>query len=511
MNMLKRIIATMLILTVFFGLTGGISGIQSVNAATEVKNGTTTIDCSGLQPDRSNEMNNTNPDGFSWHSSNNHGMVIALPLTEYNMVMLRAMSVGDWMSFPFEMEEAGLYMFSLKLGGYDTYAGIWQVYLDGKPVGEPYNAYSTGNSMRTVPMEFTYLEKGKHTVKVELVSDPNTKDLEWGTLISMGQVVLRKPSVSLYREDGSVEEYYNDANTNGVTVRYGAALRDIVLLGRDNGTISGDGLTADANRVIVKGLYEGGVNEGFSVVNGTSAKHGNLVLMNSNGPIDLDVDYKLANLPIVAEGEELVVHKNFNIEKPTTIVNTNAEGTRDVSILVGNAAPYVAKIDGEEVESTYADGLLSLTIPAGKHKIEIVGTHYCAFDQYSTNEEHLKSAATCAMPDVYYISCYCGKNGEETFTSGGLKDHRPYTVPAKEVTETEDGCIAHFACKSCDKVFADANCKQELDPAKVILTYTQPSNDTLMIVLITIGGLILITAALFIAERKFGIFKKKKQ
>jgi len=213
----------------------------------------------------------------------------------------------------------------------------------------------------------------------------------------------------------------------------------------------------------------------------------------------------------IAEGEELVVHKNFNIEKPTTIVNTNAEGTRDVSILVGNAAPYVAKIDGEEVESTYADGLLSLTIPAGKHKIEIVGTHYCAFDQYSTNEEHLKSAATCAMPDVYYISCYCGKNGEETFTSGGLKDHRPYTVPAKEVTETEDGCIAHFACKSCDKVFADANCKQELDPAKVILTYTQPSNDTLMIVLITIGGLILITAALFIAERKFGIFKKKKQ
>ena len=508
MIILKRVSVIVLMMAVLLSLTGGITDVLTASAQVVEDDGTISIDCSHLQPDRSNEMTNSNPDGFSWHSSNDKGMVIALPLEEYNMVMLRAMEVGDWMSFPFEMEESGLYMFCVKLGAFDSYAGQWQVYLNGEPIGEPYSAKSQSNRMIVVPMEFTYLEKGTHTIKVELIGDPNTANLEWGSLISMGQVVLKKPSVSLHR-DNSTEEYYTDANTHGVTIRYGAALRDVILLGRGNGTISGDGLTADAQQVIVKGLYDGGVHEAFSVENGTSVKCGDMTLLDSDGPIDMDVDYHLANVPIRDQDDvgELILDSNFNIDKPTVIVNTAAAADRKVSFLVGNHAPYAVSVDGQAVESTCVDGLLSMTVPAGEHRIEIVGTHYCTFECHTVKPEHLKDEATCVMPSVYYVSCYCGENGSETFTFGNVTDHRPYVVRGKEATEEEDGYITHFACKSCDKVFADAQCKQELNPADVFLTHTVPVNYTLLIVVVAVGGVALIVAVLI--GIRFGFFKKK--
>ena len=170
-------------------------------------------------------------------------------------------------------------------------------------------------------------------------------------------------------------------------------------------------------------------------------------------------------------------------------------------------------IDGEAVESAYADGLLTMTVPAGEHQIEIVGTHHCVYDRMATNILNVKSWATCTEATVYYVSCYCGKNGTETFTAGDPKGHIIVAVKAKEPTDYEDGCIAHFACKVCGAYFADAEGKQPLDASDVILPcLIQPANYS-WIIWVVVGCAVVAAGAtaFFLLKFKFGFFASKKK
>lgn len=491
---------------------------MTIISVDEVYAGITTIDCTDLLAARNSKLTMDDPNGFSWSSSNDGGSVIALPLKpEHEGVMFRARNVGDWMSFPFEVEEAGEYNLSLKLGAFEQYGGSWQAYLDGEAIGEPYYAKANTNAMVLVPMEKVNLTAGKHTIKLVLAGDAETEDLVWGTLVSMGQVILGKEGVGMGTGPTEVLETYDDESVLGATIKYGTVLSDIILFNRGTGTMTGGALTCDGEQARVLGQYEGEIYEGFTVVNGTSAKYNDTTLLVADGKVTVAVDYHLARVPVKNTPEDVIDEEDedFNIKKPVTLMTTTATEARTISVYVGDGAPFTVLMDETAVEASYADGMLTLTIPEGEHKFEIKGTHHCVFDQKVTNIGNVKSWATCTEGTVYYVSCYCGANGTETFQTDDAKGHTIVAVEAKEPTDYEDGYIAHYVCKSCGAYFADAEGKQPLDASDVILPALIQPVDYSWIIWVVVGvvGLAgIATATLLILKFKFGIvlFGKKK-
>ena len=405
----------------------------------------------------------------------------------------------------------------LKLGSFEQYDGKWQAYLDGEPIGKPYAPKGTTNAMINVSMGVREITEGRHVIKLELVSDPNTVDLDWGTLISMGQVVLKEPGAGIGGGPTEVLETYDDENVLGATIKYGTVLSDIVLMNRGTGIMTGGALSSDGEQASVLGQYEGEIKEGFSVVNGTTAKYGDTVLLTSDGPLTVSVDWHLARTPVknTPEDVEDEEDEDFNIKKPVTYMFTNAAEPRTISVYMGKDAPFTVLMDeeGTLVESTYADGMLTLTVPAGEHKFEIKGTHQCVFDQWATNILNVKTWANCTEATVYYVSCYCGENGTETFTFGEAKGHRIVAVEAKEPADYEDGWIAHYACKTCGAYFADAEGKQPLDASVVIIPRLKQPVDYTWVIWVVVGCAVLAAGATVfcILKFKYGFFGGKKK
>ena len=425
------------------------------------------------------------------------------------LVMFRAGEVGDWISFPFEVAKTQEYGVTIEVGRTIEYGGTWNLYLDGELVDIYDPNGPTG--IITIDAGKRVLEAGKHELKA--VMSDTTESAYNGTIMSVGSILL-DTGESMGEGIVKVTETYDTEDVLGAAISYGTVLSDVVLFNRGTGTVTAGKLTTDGKQASVLGLYNDEINEGYAATNATSLKYGDLVLMTANGPASVAVDYTFAKMPIknTDDEKEIELHEDFDIEEPVIKVSTSVEEAREITILVGIDTPYVATLNGETIPSTYADGMLTLTVPAGDNNIEIQGNHQCVFDQQSPHIQNIKEWANCEHGNIYYISCVCSKNGTEFFELGEAKAHKLTAVEAREATEFEEGFIAHFACKNCDKLFADADAEMELNPADVFLTYAAPAqNNTLIIVLLAAGGVMLIAVALVLIGIKSGLFKKKGQ
>lgn len=424
------------------------------------------------------------------------------------LVMFRAGEVGDWISFPFDVPASKEYGVTIDVGQTMEYDGTWNLYIDDqlikifKPNGP--------NGVITIDAGKMMLEAGTHTVKVILSGTPNSAFA--GTICSVGGITL-DTGESMGEGTVKVLESYDEGDLLGAKISYGTVLTDVVLFNRGSGEISASGLTTNGQQASVLGLYGDEIAEGYAMTSGTILKYGDVVLVTSDGPVSIAMDYTMAKYPVKNDDtEDLVeVHEDFDINVPVYYVSSKADADRVTSINVGIHAPYTAYIDGVEVESTYEGEMLTLTVPAGEHQIEIVGTHQHRFDQYSTHVINNKSWADCEHCNVYYVSCICGENGTETFEAGEPKGHNLKAVAAKEPTETENGNIAHWVCKRCGKLFADADGTIELSEADVTLLNTTDARmrQTLIIVGIVIGVLLLAGGGFVFFAIRFGLFRKK--
>ncbi len=88
--------------------------------------------------------------------------------------------------------------------------------------------------------------------------------------------------------------------------------------------------------------------------------------------------------------------------------------------------------------------------------VNVTLPHTHVYDQTSTDAAHLKTPATCTEAAVYYKSCTCGENGEETFTSGSALGH-DYTKKVENNTYLKtaaSNCTEYnvywYACSRCD-------------------------------------------------------------
>ena len=103
---------------------------------------------------------------------------------------------------------------------------------------------------------------------------------------------------------------------------------------------------------------------------------------------------------------------------------------------------------------TWEDHTAEYRVIMASVKVTVPHTH--VYDQEVATAEHLKTAATCTAAAVYYKSCTCGENGEETFTSGSALGH-DYTQKFEDDAHLKTAaskCTEHniywFDCSRCD-------------------------------------------------------------
>ena len=112
-----------------------------------------------------------------------------------------------------------------------------------------------------------------------------------------------------------------------------------------------------------------------------------------------------------------------------------------------------------------------------KASVTVTIPHVHVYDQTSTDAAHLKTPATCTEAAVYYKSCTCGENGEETFTSGSALGH-DYTKKVENNTYLKtaaSNCTEYnvywYACSRCD-----ANAKDDAEATDKYYTSTTAGN-----------------------------------
>ena len=105
--------------------------------------------------------------------------------------------------------------------------------------------------------------------------------------------------------------------------------------------------------------------------------------------------------------------------------------------------------------------------------VNVTVPHTHAYDQEVATAKHLKTPATCTRPAVYYKSCTCGENGEETFTSGSALGHE-YTQKFEDAAHLKTAaskCTEHniywYDCSRCD-----SNAKNDPEAADKYFTST---------------------------------------
>ncbi|MBE6958303.1 MAG: hypothetical protein E7447_04045, partial [Ruminococcaceae bacterium] len=328
------------------------------------------------------------------------------------LVMFRAGEVGDWCKFPFEVPKTKEYRVAIDVGQTMTYSGTWDLYVDDQKI----TTFKPNGPSGVINIEAgsMNLEAGQHFVKIVLADTPETPF--GGTICSVGGITL-DTGESMGEGTVKVTEQYNEGDLLGATITYGPVLKDVVVFNRGTGEISGGGLTTNGQQASVIGINGIEIAEGYAVTNGTSLKYGSQVLMTSEGPVSIAMDYTMAKFPVKNDLTEnpVEIHEDFDIEKPIYYVSSKADAATVVSVNVGIHAPYTVTINGQKVESSHSGEMLTFTVPAGAAQITIEGTHQHIFDQHATNILNIKEWAGCGHNNVYYVSCVCGENGTETF------------------------------------------------------------------------------------------------
>ena len=83
------------------------------------------------------------------------------------------------------------------------------------------------------------------------------------------------------------------------------------------------------------------------------------------------------------------------------------------------------------------------------------------------------------------LSLTGGENGTEVFSDGEVKGHTLKTVKATETT------LEHYKCSKCGKIFADKAGTEEVSLADVTIGAGAQNQQTIIIVAIVAGVLIL--------------------
>lgn len=108
----------------------------------------------------------------------------------------------------------------------------------------------------------------------------------------------------------------------------------------------------------------------------------------------------------------------------------------------------------------------------------VESTHVCNFDRQVISEEYEKQRSrSCRLENLYYLSCACGKRGNETFSVG--RGNHKFSVEDASIqylcTEaTEESCATYYySCQYCgargDKTFTYGRPVQEFVNRRIVI------------------------------------------
>ena len=288
-----------------------------------------------------------------------------------SLVMFRGGVPGDWIKFPFTVATAGDYSVTIDMGRSLNHGGHWNVYVDSQRV----NVYQPNGTdgIVTIDAGTMNLTAGEHFIK--LVLSGTTETAFDGITVSCAGVNLDNRQ-NLGVGAVQVTETYDNENVLGAAISYGTVLSDLVIFNRGTASVTAGNLTTNGKQASLLGLYNGQINEGYAVTNATSLSYGELQLLTADGAVSVAVDFTLAKQPIknTADNAPVELPTGFDAATPVINVSSDAEADRVVSIYVGDATSYAVTIDGVSVTSSYANGMVTLTIPSGNHQIQMIGT-----------------------------------------------------------------------------------------------------------------------------------------
>lgn len=354
-----------------------------------------------------------------------------------NCVFYRGQNNGDWIEFPFTVDQAGEYYVSANMGKHGVY-GIYNIYLDGELVYEAYDGYSSTTYLYKVDLGHRKMEYGEHKIRLELVGkNPATTT---ATIGIHGVILEKERIVNMNENTLNVLETYDDSTMLGGKFSYMEGFTDVVLYNRGDAEITAGGITFLGKQATLLGIDEEKNYEGFSLVDGTFVVIGDKTMLTSDVNVSAALDLR--------EG---------------IVMSTFGEKEANVKLNVDGYC-YTVMIDGEAVPSTKDGEMICFTVPAGNHDItfefaceidsytynndatcRLNGTqtgicNICGnpttitapgtktphkYDQQVVEEIFKKSDATCTEAALYYLSCACGRcNRKDTFAVGEPLGHK---------------------------------------------------------------------------------------
>lgn len=440
------------------------------------------------------EYDNELSNGVKWSTADRSGRenVKNMDLFNGQYLFFRGLEPGDYIEFPFEVENTGEYDVKLRIP--KSSYGVYDIFIDGVKVGQ-YNQFKMNTTVYSQPIGKMTLEAGTHTLRFVLVR-PNYDGLVAYTYISCEGVLLEDPNVEVvYESYVKLLESYDDETVLGAKISYGTALTDIVLQNRGTGLITGGTAVTDAHQISLMGIYGDEVTEGFAVIDGTSLKFADKTLLQADGKVTISVDYRDTREPI-QNTEEEPEEDPTDDGIPVTYVTTSADADRNITFLVGYDSPYKVTVDGAPVESTYVDGMITFAVPAGNHEVQVVGVHTCQFTEEEIHLEFIKSWANCTEPNVYYKSCYCGEKGTETFTDGEPRGH------SWDQGQVNEQGVTVYTCSTCKETKTEGEPTAPVAPVAPV----EDNNDfTTLIIVIAVAAVVVAggaVATVIIIKRK---------
>ena len=429
--------------------------------------------------------------GVKWKTSDRSGREVVKSMETLNgqYIFFRGAEPGDYIEFPIEVENTGEYDVKVRIP--KASYGVYDIYIDGVKVAQYDKFTMDGGGAYSLPVGLMTLEAGTHSLRLELVR-PSYDGLTPYAYVSCEGILLEDPNVEVvYESYVKLLESYDDETVLGAKISYGTTLTDIVLQNRGTGIITGGTAVTDAHQISLMGIYGDEVTEGFAVIDGSSLKFAERTLLQADGNVTISVDYRDAREPIQNTEEEPTKDPTDD-GIPVTYVTTSADADRNITFLVGYDTPYTVKVDGELVESSYEDGMISFAVPAGDHEVEVVGVHTCQFTEEEVHIAFIKSFANCTEPNVYFKSCPCGEKGTETFTYGEARGHK------WDKGQVNEQGVTVYTCSSCKET------RTGDDPAAPVTPNQNNGPSTWIIVavvaaVVVVGGAV---AAVIIIKRK---------
>ena len=286
---------------------------------------------------------------ISWDSSMPTGQEILKPnmIGTSLCVFFRGNKVGDWIEFPFTVDETGVYEMTLVMGVSDGCCQV-KATLDGKIESEIFDCSGLPEDFLDISFGELELEKGTHTMRLEVAGPGLDEDYADGWyLINAGGIDLMRSGVQIPpANDLVVTEVIDNEEALAGMINYKDNKFDFLMWNRTEGAATAGKLNTDAQQASVLGIVDGASTEGFAATKATTLVYDGKVLFLAEKDVDI-------------------------VASSTGWQITSAEAQTVQLTAIAPELDYVVTVNGEAVDAKIENGLLTLAIEAGETKIAL--------------------------------------------------------------------------------------------------------------------------------------------